>query len=221
MPTSRATIYLVLLAFMGVAAPAAAQSEYDYTLDFELDSRTGRYRPAYTHKSSKGNATIWLDRGGKKDKGKGKVDRSPGPDDERVFVSCEWPAGWKVQKTEEKAKAAHTDGTSFTVFASRAASGSGKKDIVDEWNARARSRHGAMAEGEIQTGEFKNSGTYALYAKADARSVVAMAVIYSEKRALPILFEFTDTDAFQARRGEFRAFLESIQLKRGKLGASK
>jgi hypothetical protein len=207
-----------------VALPAAGRfaGDYDYMLEFELDPRTGSYRPAYTYRSSKGNSTIWLDRTSMRGEAEKPGSKNPGSkNEERRFIQCDWPPGWKVSKTEERALATHPDGTVFTVFASRPASPTHQRDLAAEWAARAQAKYGPMSERNVVSGQFKDSGTFLLFVKANDKGGAALAVIFSGRRALPILCEFPDQKVFDQRRAELRDFLKSIEIKTGKMSLPK
>jgi hypothetical protein len=203
----RIIVLLVLLAI----APGTARADYDwgkwdYNLDYELDSRTGRYRPAYTHKSSRGDSTIWLDRdaGGKKSKTK----------TDPLLVEVTWPTGWKVEKQAKTATARAADGSTFTIFATRAGRAK-NEDFLAEWRRRAQTQFGALAETDIQR---YDAGVVALAAVRPSRGrVLALCIVYDDGRALPIVLDFPDVDAAQKHLPAMEAFFGSIKLVRGKL----
>ena len=210
-------IFTILLQVPGRSRLVAHAGDYDYMLNFELDSRTGSYRPAYTYKSSRGNSTIWLDRSSKKT----RPERAVREDGEKHFISCTWPAGWKVTKDAERAAATHPDGSVFTIFPSRPLAGSGSRDdMVQEWSARAQPKYGALSPQGIVSGQFKNGGLFLVAAKTEGKAV-ALAVLYSGQRALPVMVEFPDRAAYDRRRSEFKSFLSSIEIKKGKIDRSR
>lgn len=214
------------------AAPAAfAQWDesahggfYDYQLTFDFDPASGKFRPAYSYSSSRGSSTIWLDRGSRSKESKkadGKGDKADRSDEERLFISCKWPAGWKVTRTAEKAQAVHPDGSTFTVFASHPLSeGSRRRDFVKVWSSRARVEYGEMSEEEIRDDDLSGTATYSIYTKVDPRGV-ALAMIYTGGRALPIMIEFPGLESFEEHGRELSDFIGSFEIKRGKIAASK
>lgn len=107
------------------------------------------------------------------------------------------PKKWKSDKNSERAQAIHDDQTTFTIFASRNYSGAAK-------------------ENEITKADFKSAGKFLVYAKAQEKAVV-FAVIYSAGRALPVMFEFPDKASFDKHRKEYKAFLNSIEIKKAQV----
>lgn len=196
----------LLVALTGTAHADYDWGKWDYNLDYELDSRTGRYRPAYTHKSSKGDSTIWLDR----DSGaKGSAKAEP------LLVEVTWPRGWKVEKHAKTATARAADGSSFTVFASREGRAR-NADFLAEWRRRGESRFGAIAESDIRR---YDAGVVALASVRASRTgrVLALCVVYDAGRALPIVIELPDLEAAQKHLAAMESFFGSIKLVRGKL----
>ena len=201
-------LVILMASQFAIAAKAQYSDNYEYTLNFELDSRTGKYRPAYNYNSTKGSSTIWLD-GANKNKTAAKKN------EEKILIAFKWPASWKVTSNIEKAMAMHSDSSCFSVYASRSFTDvpSGK-DIVEEWYKRCRTKYGDMSEKDILSGQFKNGGVYYMYVKAGKKGA-ALALIYSGKRVVPVLLEFPSADLFRLHRQELRDFLESIEVKKG------
>jgi hypothetical protein len=204
-------LFLLLMAGQLGLAAKAQYSDYEYSLNFELDSKTGKYRPAYSYKSTKGNSTIWLD-GANKNKAASSAAKKNEP---KLLIGFKWPPLWKVSSNTERAKAVHTDSSSFTIFASRPFTGTPSgKDLISEWNKRCRSQYGEITEKDIINSPFKNGGVYFMYVKAREKGA-ALAIIYSGSRAVPVLLEFPSAELFRLHRKEMKDFLESVEIKTG------
>jgi hypothetical protein len=199
---------LFAIALSALAAGDAAADDYDWTsndyqLSFELDSRTGSYRPAYSYKTGKGDSTIWLD--GANARGKRR--------DAPLLVKFAFPAGWDEDRDAVRARAEHDDGTVFQIFASRTGAAR-TRDFVAEWNARAAGRYGRIAAGDVKTAS--DAGVSVMFVvRPDAGGVGALAVIYRGKRALPVMLEFPDAEAWEDHQAEMQRFLASIDLLTG------
>ncbi len=201
--------------------PAFSQyswSDYDYQLNFELDSKTGTYRPAYTHKSSAGNSTIWLDGANKKT---GTTNGNSKGDEQKYFLQFDLPRGWSVDKNVERARASCSDSTSFSVYKSRMFSGTDrKKDVITEWNKRLKNRFGEITEPDITEGDFHGAGKFYMIIKPSGSAGAALIVIYDHNRVVPIVLDFPTLATFKANRVLMKDFLMSVKLLQGKTDMS-
>jgi hypothetical protein len=197
---------LVILS-LAIAVPAHADiydGSYDYSLNFELDPRTGKYRPAYSYKTGRGDSTIWLDGANKNRKGS-----------RAHLVKFTGPSGWATTRNEQRAQMRGRDGTAFTVFASRTGAAT-PGDFLAEWRSRM-ARYGAIGEQQIKRLDDAQLVAFA-GAYAGAKGIALLVVVHQGGRALPVVIEFPDAAAVQRNEQTMHAFLKSIELLSGELG---
>ena len=199
--------FLFCALFIGHAAYSQYGSEYNYELNWELDSKTGKYRPAYTYSASAGNSTIWLDSGAEK-----KIKSSPAKSEKHRFVEVAVPKKWKVEKSAERMKTSAADGTEFTVYKSYESRLSQDAEFKSNWNRFYPNRK--MPEVKAQT--FDNLGKVLLGIdvignKVEELSVNALVVILSEGVFYPLTIHFPSYESYEKHSGEMTKFLESFK----------
>lgn len=199
--------------FIGHATYSQYGSEYDYELNWELDTKTGKYRPAYTYKAAAGNSTIWLDSGGKE-----SAKSSAAKSAKHRFVEVAVPKNWKVEKSAELMKTFATDGTQFAVYKSYASNLSRNAEFKKNWKRFYPNRE--IPKVETQTFDKLGDvliGIDVLGETKEELNVNALVIILSEGVFYPLTIHFPSYESFEKNSQEMTNFLQSFQTNQAEI----
>ncbi|MGI6048270.1 MAG: hypothetical protein ACOYEG_09750 [Petrimonas sp.] len=192
-------------------------SDYDYQLNWELDTKTGKYRPAYTYKASAGNSTIWLDSGGKENAESSKSVSSTKAEVNR-FVTVTFPDGWEVEKNAELMKTFAADGTQFTVYKSYVSSASQNAEFKTNWKRFYPKRD----LPDVQTQTYEKLGKVltsidVIEAHNGNLSANVLVMILADSVYYPLTLHFPSFESFEKYLGEMKRFIGSFEINRGEI----
>ncbi len=192
-----------------------AQTEYEYSLGFELDSRTGKYRPAYTYTTGKHDSRIWLDGSSKT-----SADTTANTRELQNFLSYQVPKGWKVNMYEDKIHLSHPDLTEFTLFSSIADAADAEETFKKEWNRLITPKY-KIGFKEIERIDFRGKGDSYLSMNAVEENGkikgIVLQTIHTEGRIYPIVMIYPDIKLYSEHKEEYRVFFESIDVRQGEI----